>query len=122
MKTKSLKAKGRRLQNKIRELLINELDIPAHDIDVAIMGEGGVDVKIHSSSLHKFPYAIECKNVERINIWKAWEQAEAHVLKGDSSAQSHPLLIFSKNRHTPLAVLDVEHLIGLYKNGPLGRK
>lgn len=111
MKVKSSKAKGRRLQDWVRTALINILDIPHQDIKCAIMGEGGIDVNIHHSSLSKFPYNIECKNVERINIWKAWEQCCKH--KG----QGHPLLFLSKNRHSPLIVIDATHFIGLYING-----
>lgn len=111
MKTRSLKAKGRRLQDWVRTALINVLDINQADIKCAIMGEGGIDVNIHPSSLSKFPYNIECKNVERINIWKAWEQCCNH--KG----QGHPLLFLSKNRHAPLILVDANHFIGLYING-----
>ncbi len=111
MKIKSSKAKGRRLQDWMRDALKSRLGIPDTDVRCALMGEGGTDVKIHSKSLSKFPYNIECKNVERLNIWKAWEQCTKH------NGAGHPLLVLSKNRRNPLIIVDAEHFIGLYKNG-----
>ena len=47
MKTRSAKAKGRRLQNKIRDLLLEEFkDLEPDDIRTAIMGETGEDIKL----------------------------------------------------------------------------
>ena len=38
------------------------------------MGAGGEDL-IMAGAREKFPYSIECKNQESINIWKSYEQA-----------------------------------------------
>ena len=43
MKTQSRKAKGRRLQQKFMQLLIEELDIDPEDIESRSMGAGGED-------------------------------------------------------------------------------
>ena len=44
MKTQSAKAKGRRLQQQFRELLIEELGIHPEDIESRSMGAGGEDL------------------------------------------------------------------------------
>ena len=44
MNTRSRKAKGRRLQNQVRETLIERLDIHPEDIKTAVMGESGEDI------------------------------------------------------------------------------
>lgn len=117
MRTKSAKAKARRLQDWVVQKLITILDLtPEQTVKPAIMGEKGVDVQLATSVSSIFPYSIECKNVERLNIWDAWEQTTANCLKS-SLSNTHPLLIISKNRKTPLAIVDAEHFIRLHKNG-----
>ena len=44
MKTQSAKAKGRRLQQWVRNLLIEELEIHPEDIESRSMGAGGEDL------------------------------------------------------------------------------
>ena len=71
MKTASRKAKGRRLQNKIRDLLIEHFSDELEDDDIrcAIMGESGEDLKLSPAARKLIPYSIECKNQEKLNIW-----------------------------------------------------
>ena len=78
MKTQSAKAKGRRLQQWMRELLIEELDVHPEDIESRSMGAGGEDLIMARAARHKFPYSIECKNQESVNVWKAYEQAQVN--------------------------------------------
>ena len=47
---------------------------------------------------HCFPYSVECKNVERLNVWDAYQQA------CDNAGGHEPLLIIKKNHKEPLAV------------------
>ena len=75
MKTSSAKAKGRRLQQKFMQLLIEKLDIDPEDIESRSMGAGGEDLIMSKAARTKFPFSVECKNQERLNIWSAWEQA-----------------------------------------------
>ena len=44
MKTQSRKAKGRRLQQKFMQLLIENLDLDPEDIESRSMGAGGEDL------------------------------------------------------------------------------
>ena len=60
---KSRKAKGRKLQNWVRDSLRGLFPtLTDDDIRVAIMGESGADVKLSAKALKLFPYDIECKN------------------------------------------------------------
>ena len=70
MKTQSAKAKGRRLQQWFRDLLVSKLGIHKEDIESRSMGAGGEDLIMARSARQKFPYSIECKNQEKINIWE----------------------------------------------------
>lgn len=107
MKPSSAKAKGRNFQNKVRELIMEYLDINEHDIKTAVMGESGMDIKLSSSARKKFGYAVECKKVEKINIWKCYEQAT------ENSDDLEPLLIFSKNNSKVLVCFEFKHLLDL---------
>ncbi len=109
MKPSSAKAKGRNLQNWIRKLLIEELDIHEEDIKTAVMGESGEDIIMARAAREKFPYSVEAKNVEKLNVWAAYEQACANC--GDYE----PLLVMKKNHKKPLVVLDAETFVKIIK-------
>ena len=110
MKTRSAKAKGRRLQNKIRDLLLEEFkELEPDDIRTAIMGETGEDIKLSPAARKLIPYSFECKNQEKLNIWDSLKQAE------ENSGVSSPVLIFKRNRSKTYAVLNVEDFIKLIK-------
>ena len=70
MKTQSAKAKGRKLQQWFRDRLINVLEIHEEDIESRSMGAGGEDLIMARAAREKFPYSVECKNKEKINIWE----------------------------------------------------
>ena len=109
MKTQSRKAKGRRLQQQFRDLLIEKLDIDPEDIESRSMGAGGEDLIMSKAARTKFPYSIECKNQERMNIWSAWEQANGN--KG----MYEPLVVIKKNGVRPLVVLDAENFLEMIR-------
>ena len=110
MKTSSAKAKGRRLQQEVQQALLQTFDdLEADDIKVAIMGESGEDVKFSPAARRKFPYSIECKNVEKLNIWGALKQAE------DNAKTHKPLLVFKRNRSKTYVALEMEDFLKLYK-------
>ena len=105
LKTSSAKAKGRRLQQKFMQLLIEKLDIDPEDIESRSMGAGGEDLIMSKAARNKFPYSIECKNQERLNIWTAWEQANKNKGLYD------PIVVIKRNGTAPLVVLDAENFL-----------
>ena len=109
MKTSSAKAKGRRLQQKFRDLLIEKLENHPEDIESRAMGSGGEDLIMARAARAKFPYSIECKNQEKLNIWAAWEQANGN--KG----LYEPMVVIKKNGVRPLVVLDAENFLEMIK-------
>jgi len=109
MKTQSRKAKGRRLQNQFMQLLIEKLDIDPEDIESRSMGAGGEDLIMSRAARNKFPYSVECKNQEKLNIWSAWEQANGN--KGIYE----PLVVIKKNGVRPLIVIDAENFLEMIK-------
>jgi len=108
MKTSSAKAKGRKLQQWVVTKLIEILKLDAEDIESRPMGSQGEDVILGKQSREAFPYSIECKNQEAVNVWKSYEQAESNC-KG-----YEPLLVIKRNRSKPLVVMDAQAFIHLH--------
>ena len=109
MKTQSAKAKGRNLQKWVVNKLIETFDIHPEDIKSCSMGAGGEDVVMARAAREKFPFSVECKNVEKLNVWDAYEQAKAN------SSGYEPIVVMKKNHKKPLVVLDAEHFIEIIK-------
>ena len=108
MKPSSAKAKGRRLQQYVADAVRSVLRLHAPDVQPAIMGESGMDIKLSMEARRHFPYATECKNVQRLNVWAALKQCEENAKDGLS-----PLLVFSRNRDGVYCVVTLEHLLEL---------
>ena len=110
MKPSSAKNKGRILQKWVRDLILESWDdLEEDDVRSTSMGAGGEDVQLSPAARRHFPFAVECKNVEKLNVWNAYEQAEAN------SGKHEPLLVMKKNRKKPLVVLDAEAFMDLLK-------
>jgi hypothetical protein len=104
----SAKAKGRRLQQWVRDKLIEMLEVHPEDIESRSMGAGGEDLIMARAARLKFPHSIECKNVEKLNIWEAYEQASANC------GNYEPIVVMKKNGKKPLVVVDAEYYIQLF--------
>ena len=108
MKTRSAKSKGRRLQNQVKELLLEAFtELEPDDIRTAIMGETGEDIKLSPAARKEIPFSFECKNQEKINIWESLNQAE------ENSGDYPPVLIFKRNRSKTYAVLEIDDFIDI---------
>ena len=114
MKTKSAKAKGRRLCAEIVELLYKYApDLKSGDIRVTSSGATGEDVLLSPAALELYPLAIEAKCQEHLNVWAALEQAESHV-KDDGTFQV-PALFFRRNRGKTYVALLAEDFLRLVR-------
>ena len=110
MKTRSRKAKGRRLQQDVRNRLIEELDVHPEDIESRSMGASGEDLIMARAARKKFPYSIECKNQEKLNVWNAYTQCD------QNAKHYEPLVIIKKNNFKSLAVVDLDYFINMHKS------
>ena len=109
MKTSSAKAKGRKLQQWFANVLVEGLGLDRDDLESRPMGSQGEDIILGKQSREIFPYSVECKNQEAVNVWKAYEQASENC-KG-----YEPLVVIKRNRHKPLVVVDAEQFVELQK-------
>ena len=114
MKSSSAKAKGRRLQQWVRDRMLALVPaLGANDVVSRSSGAGGTDLILSPRAFSYFPFACECKNVERVNVWAAYAQACAHKDDGQ------PVVFLSRNHSKPLAVVDAEWFLLLFKEYPL---
>ena len=110
MKTQSAKAKGRRLQQWMRDLLIEKLEVHPEDIESRSMGAGGEDLIMARAARKKFPYSIECKNQEKVNIWDSYEQAQ------ENSGDDEPIVVLKRNNTKPLVLIDADYFVRLHND------
>ena len=108
MKPRSAKNKGKRLQNKVRDLILEKFDkLEPDDVRSITMGDSGEYILLSPAARRLFPFSVECKNQEKLNIWGALEQAE------ENSGKHSPLVIFKRNRSKTYAVLEFDKLLEL---------
>lgn len=111
---KSRKAKGRALQKQIAEDLSSSLIYAGSaDIKSAVMGEQGIDIKLSTRARELFPFGIECKAQESLNIWDAMEQARINAEKEGLI----PLLVFKRARSETYACLRWKDFLALVTKG-----
>ena len=102
----SRKAKGRRLQQAVRQDLIDRLGIDPGDILSTAMGQSGCDLYLSPAARERFPFAVECKAQERIALPEWWQQCTRNA----AAEGLAPLLVLKQSRREPLAVLRWEDL------------
>ena len=108
MKPRSAKNKGKRLQNKVRDIILEKFDkLEPDDVRSITMGDSGEDILLSPVARRVFPFSVECKNQEKLNIWEALDQAEGN------SGKHTPLVIFKRNRSKTYAVLEFKELLKL---------
>ena len=111
MKTRSAKNKGKRLQNNVRDLLLETFtQLEPDDVRSTTMGESGEDIQLSPAARKLIPFAFECKNQEKLNIWESYSQAV------DNCKDYEPVVVIKRNNHKPLVVVDAEYFVGLHKN------
>ena len=109
MNNKSRKAKGRILQNLVRDKIVKLFPVLGKDdIRTCLMSENGADIKLISLTARKlFPYDVECKNRQEYKtIYNHYKHAQSH-------GNLEPILVLKMNREKSLAVIDLDHFIEL---------
>jgi hypothetical protein len=113
MKSRSAKHKGRRFQASVRRAILEWFpQLGDDDVTVVVRSEPGTDVKLSPLAQRVFPYSVECKNVERLNIWSALSQAQTNTREGTT-----PLLVFGRNRTEPYVAMKLTEFMKLLAPG-----
>ena len=101
---RSSKAKGRRLQNFVRDMLKDIYDeLHEDDIKSQTMGMTGEDIVLSPAARKMCSFSFECKNVERLQMWQAIEQCETNC-----KLPHVPAVVFKKNGKTPYIAIPFE--------------
>jgi len=111
MKTASGKAKGRKLQQIVRDKILEAFPIlEPDDAKSCSMGASGEDVQLSPAARRLFPYSVECKARASISVYAWYQQAKTNAPKG-----MEPLLVIKQNYGKPLVVVDLDHYMELCK-------
>jgi hypothetical protein len=113
MKPRSAKHKGRRFQAAVRKVILERFpQLEGDDVTVVIRSEPGTDINLSPLAQRVFPYSVECKNVERLNIWSALSQAQANTKEGTTA-----LLVFGRNRTESYVAMKLAEFMKLLTPG-----
>ncbi len=108
--TSSAKAKGRKLQQCVRDAIIAaKPSLTLDDVRSTAMGSNGEDILLSSAAKAAFPYSVECKARAKIAlIYDALDQAR-------TQNNLTPLAVVKADRKPPLVVLTLEDFMALIK-------
>jgi hypothetical protein len=109
MKNNSRQAKGRYLQNIVRDRIVKLYpSLTKKDIRTSNTGENGADVRLLTHTAKKlFPYSVETKNMKSYRLlYEAFKQAQRHT-------NMEPLLVLKGHREKPVVIIDMEHFFNI---------
>ena len=107
IKVSSAKAKGRRLQQWVRNYLQQHLKgVEEDDVTSTPGGVNGPDIGLSPLSRKLFPWTVECKSRSSFSIYSALEQAEKNLIK-----DTKPIAVLKGDRKKPMALLYAEDLL-----------
>lgn len=110
MRPASAKAKGRRGVQDVRDALLAAApELNQDDIRVVPSGVPGEDLWLSPAAQARFPFTIEVKNQERLQVWEALAQAEQHANKNGRT----PVLCFRRNRSRVYVALPLDQFLTL---------
>lgn len=105
IKTSSAKAKGRALQQFVRDTILRLTpSLEPDDVKSTAMGQGGEDVQLSPAARKYWPFSIECKSRASIAVYTWYRQAVSNQKK-----KTEPILVIKANRQKPLVVVDAEY-------------
>jgi hypothetical protein len=109
MKPASAKAKGRALQQLVRDMILEVFPhLEKDDVRSTAMGQNGEDVQLSPLARKSLPFQIECKNKKEVSVINWLKQAATH---GDYT----PIVIAKQNYSDPVVVIDARTFLELVK-------
>lgn len=130
MKTSSCKAKGRKACKEVADLLLKYApELKVDDVRVTSSGATGEDILMSPFARSIYPFTIEVKNQESLNIWSALNQAKQHLISASqipnkpNSDQSSvtPVLCFRRNRSLLYISMEMEDFLKLFRRNQCGQ-
>jgi hypothetical protein len=91
----------------VRDALLKAFpSLEQDDVRSTSMGAGGEDLQLSPAARKLIPYNIECKSKAKSQIHTYYNQAKEH-------GKHEPLVVVKMDRDIPLAIMSLEHFIGL---------
>ena len=94
------------VRDKLRAAFSSSLE--EDDIKSQTMGMTGEDIVLSPAARKLIPYSIECKNVERLNVWQCIKQTESNVQE-----DCNPALIIKRNQTDTYVIIPLELWISI---------
>ena len=113
----SRKAKGKDLQNLVAKKISELLNVPYgqdEEIQSRQMGGAGVDIALSKEIRKLFPFSIEVKNQQQLNLLKTWQQACNNCYE-----DTNPVIVYKKTGKTkneripPLVIIELDVFFNL---------
>lgn len=119
MKPRSAKAKGRRMVEELKAAILPLFPdfIDPDDIIVLPTSVQGEDWRLSQKVRILWPWATECKNVEKLDMFRAIRQSKANA----SKINRRPCVVFRRNGHEPWIALQLDSFLQLLKQAFEGK-
>ena len=113
MHTSSAKAKGRRLQQHVRDLILKySTNLTEDDVRSTSMGAGGEDVQLSTEARKQYPISIECKSKASYAFYKDYSQATTNAPTG-----TEPILVCKANHKPVVVIVDADWFFKHFQKG-----
>lgn len=107
----SAKAKGRKLQQWVRDRILHyNPSLESDDVKSTSMGAGGEDVQLSPAARKQYPVSIECKSRASFAFYKDYDQAVTNA-----PDKAEPVLVAKANHRDPVVIVDADWF---FKNFP----
>jgi len=111
LKPQSAKAKGRKLQQYVRDEILAHFDeLESDDVRSTSMGASGEDVQLSPKARNLLPWAIEAKARAKINACRFYDQAAEHA-----EGRYQPVVVMRENHGKSLAIVDFQYLLHIMR-------
>lgn len=109
------KQKGYDFQKQIAERLREKFGLEERDIVSTPSSVKGEDLLLSNKAIECFPYGVEVKRQEKLNIWESLKQADinANIMKKKHKTVFKPLLVFKRNRSKAYVCLEFDDFLEL---------
>ena len=111
MLNKSRRAKSTKLQNLVRDKILNAFrpHLRKQDVKTALYGENGPDIILSRIAKKLCPYQFEVKNRNQMKTIYDWYK------QASKNTKLEPVVVMKMNTRQPLAVIDLDTFIDLIK-------
>jgi hypothetical protein len=101
------KAKGRQFMLDVAALVTTALQLEPGDVFCKATSQGGCDLHLSPQAARAFPFSVEGKKQETLNIWAALLQAAANA-----SPDRPPIVFFARAHSEMYVALSAEVFLG----------